>query len=305
MIGFPRFTDRRRALQLGRYALRHGTKVFEKLNSTSLFLAKQFNGMTIVCNVCGKSARLWFEMHSVKEQKEHRVGFLRETLECMECLSRMRYRIMAHAVLGECRQRFGIEAASINDLVEQIPNVDILDTDAFSPASRILVRSAGYKLSSYMPERRYGWMPDLNMFNINLEEIAFPDQSFDIIISSDVMEHVRDLERANREIYRCLKPGGAHMFTVPFDDPYPTTRTLIDTTSDVDIYLEPPQLHGDDHLAGKVPAYRIYGMDLLDNLVADGFEASLVNIKDRQSGIFNGTYFVARRPAQGLGGDQT
>ena len=124
--------------------MRHSTKVFNKLNGTNLFLAKQFSDMRIVCNVCGKSARLWFEMHSVREQQEHKVGLRRETLECLECLSRMRYRIMAEAVLAECRQRFCINSPSISDLAGRIPNINILDTDAFSPAARILVRSNGY-----------------------------------------------------------------------------------------------------------------------------------------------------------------
>jgi SAM-dependent methyltransferase len=293
---FPRFTNRRRALQLGRYAVRHGVRVLEKFNKTNIFLAKQFSNMEIYCNVCGARGKLWFEMHSVKEKKEHNVDLLRETLECLNCLSRMRYRVMAHALLIECRRRFGTGASSIIDLVGQIEKIDILDTDAFSPAARILERNKAYRISSYVPGRPYGWMADKCMFNLNLEDIAFPDASFHFILSSDVMEHVRNLERANNEIYRCLKPGGTHIFTVPFDEQALSTKTLIDTSSAEDIYLEPPQFHGDDHLLGKIPAYRVYGMDLLDDLRASGFEAALVKVKDRQSGIFNGAFFVARRP---------
>jgi hypothetical protein len=113
------------------------------------------------------------------------------------------------------------------------------------------------------------------------------------------MEHVRDTGSAHREIYRCLKPGGAHIFTIPFDENALTTRILIDASSPRDIYLELPQIHGDDHLTGGVPAYRIYGMDLLDDLRAVGFDASVVRVNSAACGIYNGLYFIARRPSRG------
>jgi SAM-dependent methyltransferase len=294
---FPRFTNRRRALQLTKYALLHGTKVFEKFNRTNLFLARQFGGTEILCNVCGQRAKLWFEMHSTRQTREHRVGSLRETLECLNCLSRMRYRLVAHGILGEARQRFGIEAASIAELVERIGHVTILDTDAFSPITRILERNVSYRASSYVPGRPFGLLDDNKTYNIDLQAIGFPDATFDMILTTDVMEHVRDVERANREIFRCLKPGGAHIFTVPFANPRMLTRTLIDTSTPDDIYLDLPQLHGDDHFGSGIPAYRIYGWDFLDHLRDIGFEARTVRVSEGVNGIYDERYFVARRAA--------
>lgn len=40
------------------------------------------------------------------------------------------------------------------------------------------------------------------------ENITFPDNTFDVIISNSVMEHVQDWEMAASECMRCLKPGG-------------------------------------------------------------------------------------------------
>jgi SAM-dependent methyltransferase len=293
---FRRFSNERRILQLGWYGLRHGTRVFEKLNKTNLTMAKQFNNVEILCNVCGEKAKVWYEMLSVKERREHKVGLLRETLECLNCLSRMRYRIMAHAMLTEFRQRFGIAAASLEDAASMIGNIDILDTDAFSPAARILERNKAYRLSVYMPNRPFGLLENEGKYNVDLQKMTFSDRTFDIILSSDVMEHVRSFQRANEEIFRCLKPGGAHIFTVPFHEPDMLTRTLIDSGSGEDIYLEPPQFHGDAHFSGKIPVYRIYGTDLLDDLRTFGFEADMVRIQDSGSGIFDGLYFIARRP---------
>ena len=295
----PRFTNQRRALQLGWYGLRRGPRVFEKLNPPNIFLAKQFHSVQITCNVCGQRSKVWYEMHSVKEKTEHCVGLLRETLECRNCLSRMRYRIMAHGLLEEYRRRTELDVGSIAALRPDASQLDILDTDAFSPAARMMKGSRGFKLSSYKPNQPLGSTDERGVYNIDLQAMSFPDMSFDVILSSDVMEHVRKFDQANAEIFRCLKPGGVHIFTVPFHEPKPLTRTLIDTSTPVDIYLEPPQMHGDDNLSKGVPAYRIYGLDLLDDLRRLGFEADLVRIDSNESGIFNGSYFTARRPRGG------
>ena len=47
--------------------------------------------------------------------------------------------------------------------------------------------------------------------NQNLECLTFADESLDIVITSDVMKHVRLDDRAHREIHRVLKPGGIYM----------------------------------------------------------------------------------------------
>jgi 2-polyprenyl-3-methyl-5-hydroxy-6-metoxy-1,4-benzoquinol methylase len=45
---------------------------------------------------------------------------------------------------------------------------------------------------------------------------TFENESFDLVITSDVFEHLPDVAPAVREILRTLKPGGAHIFTVPW-----------------------------------------------------------------------------------------
>jgi SAM-dependent methyltransferase len=58
----------------------------------------------------------------------------------------------------------------------------------------------------------------------NLESLTFPDNSFDLVITQDVFEHVLRPERAFAEIARTLKPDGAHVFTVPY---YRGKKTVI------------------------------------------------------------------------------
>ena len=68
----------------------------------------------------------------------------------------------------------------------------------------------------YLGQRRnWALSPRSNTSNQNLEQLTFSDNSFDIVITSDVMEHVRLDDRAHQEIRRVLKPGGVYLFTVP------------------------------------------------------------------------------------------
>lgn len=46
-------------------------------------------------------------------------------------------------------------------------------------------------------------------------ELALPDESFDLVLAIQVLEHVFDPIRATDEMYRCLRPGGELVVLVP------------------------------------------------------------------------------------------
>lgn len=48
------------------------------------------------------------------------------------------------------------------------------------------------------------------------EYLPFPDESFDVVIMQEVLEHVMDLDKSLREARRVLKPEGHFYFQVPF-----------------------------------------------------------------------------------------
>src|SRR5947207_15948896 len=57
---------------------------------------------------------------------------------------------------------------------------------------------------------------------------TFENESFDLVITSDVFEHLPDVTSAVREIMRTLKPGGAHIFKVHwFRSLKPLARALV------------------------------------------------------------------------------
>lgn len=74
----------------------------------------------------------------------------------------------------------------------------------------------GYTASHFYRDLELGeYHPKHGHHCEDLENLTFDDESFDLFITQDVMEHVLDPEKAFKEIARVLKPGGAHIFTVP------------------------------------------------------------------------------------------
>ena len=54
----------------------------------------------------------------------------------------------------------------------------------------------------------------------DIHNIPLPDNSFDSVICSSVLEHVKDPRKAVNEIHRILKPGGSVFVMVPSIYPY-------------------------------------------------------------------------------------
>jgi ubiquinone/menaquinone biosynthesis C-methylase UbiE len=51
--------------------------------------------------------------------------------------------------------------------------------------------------------------------SIDIHDLPFPDNTFDKVLMTEVLEHIADDRRALREIYRVLKPGGVLALSVP------------------------------------------------------------------------------------------
>ncbi len=113
------------------------------------------------------------------------------------------------------------ERALIKVISDYYPNYRDLSIHECSPSTRgasvkLLNECAGYSSSQYFPNVLPGTIEVMTGARCeNLEQLTFPDNTFDLFVSQDVMEHIFDLKKAFQEIARVLKPGGAHIFTVP------------------------------------------------------------------------------------------
>jgi SAM-dependent methyltransferase len=114
------------------------------------------------------------------------------------------------------------------------------------------------------------------------------------------MEHVRDDRSAHAEIFRCLRPGGTYLFTIPYAESRERTHQLVDTSTAEDIFLQPPHYHGDP-ITGKILAYRLYGRDVIDRLQEVGYRARFEKTELPAEGIFAGDCFIATKSSGPVG----
>mgnify|MGYP003706083787 CR=1 FL=1 len=57
-----------------------------------------------------------------------------------------------------------------------------------------------------------------NIPHQDLTNLTYADNSFDLIISEHIMEHVHDPKKAFNEIFRVLKKNGMYIFSIPFEN---------------------------------------------------------------------------------------
>jgi SAM-dependent methyltransferase len=103
---------------------------------------------------------------------------------------------------------------------------------------------------------------------MDVTDIRYPDQTFDVILCSHVLEHVQDDRKAMRELGRVLKSHGWAILLVPitrevtFEDP-----TIVNP-------LERLKAFGlEDHV-------RAYGRDYVDRLREEGFDVVVSDVSD-------------------------
>jgi ubiquinone/menaquinone biosynthesis C-methylase UbiE len=64
-------------------------------------------------------------------------------------------------------------------------------------------------------QRTVGHLPHLMLNNADIYHLPYPDNTFDGVILSEILEHIDDDVAGLREVLRVLKPGGVVAITVP------------------------------------------------------------------------------------------
>lgn len=105
----------------------------------------------------------------------------------------------------------------------------------------------------------------------DLTRLTYPDEAFDLVLTSETLEHVPDLPAALAEIRRILKPGGRHLFTVPLLPGVGATFARAVVRPDGSIEARAPRIC---HPGGDVgyPVFTEFGSDLPDILRRVGFD---------------------------------
>lgn len=253
------------------------------------------------CNVCGRRTRFFYEKESL----------WRESLNCQYCRTTSRYRSITRGILRAIYELTGICANSLTEL----PRISgrrlyVYDTQPpfyYEPCAYPLpdlLKATGWidlELSQYKPNKPLGEVLAPGVTNQNLECLTFPDESLDIVITSDVIEHVRLDNLAHKEIHRVLKPHGIYIFTVPHNRAWNETLTRVQIVDpedpSKDLHLLEPEYHGDTNCdeALGILAYRTYGKDLETELNRTGFTVEYIREDIEHLGILNTELYYCRK----------
>ncbi|MDD5365095.1 MAG: class I SAM-dependent methyltransferase [Gallionellaceae bacterium] len=160
-----------------------------------------------------------------------------------------------------------------------------------SPINRGASIRLAKECAHYIPSQLFGdRLPGTEKNGVrceDLEHLTFADASIDLHVTQDVMEHVFNPGAVFREIARTLKPGGAHVFTVPIVNKHKPSRARAVIGEDGEVtHLLPPVYHGNPVSADGALVTVDWGFDICRHIFeASGLFTHVVHIDDLSHGI--------------------
>ena len=128
--------------------------------------------------------------------------------------------------------------------------------------------SARFKSSVYIEYISADLYDQSAAVKMDISQIQFSDQTFDVIYCSHVLEHVADDRKAMAELIRVLKTGGWALILVPITH----GQTLEDSSIS--------KFQDRERLFGQFDHVRSYGVDFSNRLITAGFEVRKIQTGD-------------------------
>jgi SAM-dependent methyltransferase len=213
-------------------------------------------GIGNTCNICGSDS----SFHCLE-------GFtLRESI-CNRCGVSRRTSDLAGIILQTFCSGFKIP---LSCGLQYLARLSIFEAESTGILHDYLEVLPHFICSEYYDDMKPGTVNTDGIRCEDLRQTTFPDSCFDLIVTQDVLEHVSNPHAAFEEIFRILRPGGYHIFTVPYHEGW-KTRTRINGSGNDERDRLPRIFHYDRLRKEGAPVYTDFGSDLVAILEGYGF----------------------------------
>ena len=206
------------------------------------------------CFCCGEICRMYFNPWVINKQTLNDWGsyetaheyLVRESSFCGRCGAPFRVRRIAEVFLERlCRRNHN----SINQCLYsgELNGLSILQLNEIGGAGSLqetLGKAPNVTTTFYSRDYNFGEV--LKGFsNQDMSSLTFESNSFDLVLHSEVLEHVVDFRQAHLEAIRVLKPGGVLIFTVPVQLNNEKTFSRFKLNDFGELIFHPPKIwHG-------------------------------------------------------------
>ena len=179
--------------------------------------------------------------------------WLRDSLRCVKCNS-----------LPRDRQVFKY----INTILKQRTDLNVLEFAAVPGAYMHDRKTKSYIISHYYPTEKFGKL-DTSFYNEDIQQTTFQDNTFDLVIHEDVLEHINAPFQAVLDSFRILADNGILVFTCPISYDGTPTKQLVSVDNSGSLILhQPATYHGNPISENGSLVFWEFGYDFEQNLRA-------------------------------------
>jgi SAM-dependent methyltransferase len=213
----------------------------------------------------------------------------REGEICISCGSSVRVRQLAKTLALWVNKSFQAGICETSTGIRALPleNISIAEINSCGAMHKWISKFGNVSFSEYNSI-------DKNTRHEDILSLTYSSGLFDIVLHSDTLEHVPDVDRALTEIWRILKPGGASIFSIPIvRDGRPSIARVALQNGEL-YHYKLPSYHGGSYQTTRqyLVCYE-FGEDFISRLKSHGFHVTLIEGAENPTAVS----FIAEKPS--------